>query len=239
MVARAKVAEAEAAAVDRVHSSSDPEWAVVALMDMVGYSRLTALDEVSTHANWHTIQDNVIYRLVARHQGRVVKVGGDEVLMAFQCATSGIACAIELQHEVATYNAQILSDRRLLFRIGVHLGHVLVEDSDLFGNAVNIAARLQTLADPGGVVISLAVLDQLAEKLRRRFEDLGAIPLKNIPDPVRAFRWRDNPTSEAPAPFRVPLKPPVDRPSVAVLPFANVGSGESSCGFKTEVQRPS
>lgn len=205
--------------------------AVVAFMDMVGYSRLTALDEPDTLAHWRTLQAAVIRPLVARYRGRIVKVSGDEVLMAFDTATSGVACSFELQKEIAAYGEALPSDRRLLFRIGVHLGHVYVLEDDFFGNAVNIAARLQALADPAGVVISFAVLHEIAEDFGRQFEELGAIPLKNIPDPVRAYRWGRPPVPRTPASFQVPLMPPTDRPSVAVLPFTTLGPNGSRTDF--------
>lgn len=214
----------------RVTDDGQQRSAVVGFMDMVGYSRLTALDEPGTLLNWRALQDKVIRPVIERCDGRIVKIGGDEVLMTFGTATSGVSCAIELQKEITAYNEQMPSNRCLMFRIGMHLGNVLVDKDDLFGNAVNIAARLQPLADPAGVVISLAVWGQIVEKLRCQFEELGAIPLKNIPDPVRAYRWYGA-TPGTPVSFRVPLKPPMDRPSIAVLPFANRGRKETGADF--------
>ena len=191
---------------------------------MVGYSRLTALDEPGTLAHWQALQSDMIGRLVEEHGGRVFQQKGDEVLMDFESASACVACAFAIQEETVEYASRMPSDRRILFRIGVDLGQVLpIEDSGLYGNALNIAARLQTIADPGGVVVSLAVFAELDDELKERFEDLGAIPLKNIPDPVRAYRWKHSALPVEQVSFRIPLRPPTDCPSVAVLPFVNVG----------------
>ncbi len=158
-------------------------------MDAVGYSRMMAADEAATvrtlTAYWAEIG-----RLVAEAGGRVVDTPGDNLLCEFPAATSAVACALEIQRVLAAHNAGLESERRLVFRIGVHLGEVLAQGARIYGDGVNIAARLEGLAEPGGVCVSQAVRDQVGTKLAVTFDDLGEQTVKNIPLAVRVHRVR-------------------------------------------------
>jgi adenylate cyclase len=202
--------------------SDEAHRAVVGHMDMAGYGRLTALDGPGTLTRLHTIQDQIIRAVVARHGGRVVRFSADEALVEFESANAAVVASIELQERIEAFNQPLSPDRKLRFRIGLHVGEVVIDRDDLFGTAVNIAARLQALADPGGLVLSFGAFEEIPKELRTQFEDMGAIPLKNIPQPVRAYRWCAHTALEGRPPFRVPLRQPAGRPSIAVLPFTNL-----------------
>ncbi len=188
--------------------------------DGVGYSRLMAEDEDATVRTLAACRDG-IGLLVRQHRGRVVDSPGDEVLAEFPTATEAVACALEIQGWLGVQNAPLAAERRLEFRIGVHLGEVRVEGERLYGDGVNIAARLQTLAEPGGVCVSATVRDQLGKKLAASYQDLGPQSLKNIPEPVRTYGVRSGepaasararPRERAPGPIRF----------LAVLPLENL-----------------
>lgn len=157
--------------------------------------------------------------LVARHQGRVFKVTGDGVLVEFASAVNAVQCAVELQHAMLTANGNLQEDHHIVLRIGVNLGDVMVKGGDLYGEGVNIAARLEAIAEPGEVVISGTAHDHVGSKVKVAFEDLGNQPLKNIAEPVRAFR-----VTGTPAIAVAKFKPVTDKPSIAVLPFTNMSS---------------
>jgi TolB-like protein/class 3 adenylate cyclase/cytochrome c-type biogenesis protein CcmH/NrfG len=158
-------------------------------MDAVGYSRMMAADEAATVRTLTAYRDEIA-RLVAEAGGRVVDNPGDNVLCEFPAATSAVACALEIQRTLGELNAPLPSERRLVFRIGVHLGEVLAQGPRIYGDGVNIAARLEGLAEPGGVCVSQAVRDQIGTKLAVAFDDLGEQSVKNIPQAVRVHRVR-------------------------------------------------
>jgi TolB-like protein len=160
--------------------------------------------------------------LVAKHQGRIFKVTGDGVLIEFASAVDAFQCAVELQQAMAVANRDQPENRHVIFRIGVNLGDVMVEGSDLYGDGVNIAARLETIAEPGGIVVSEDAHRQVRNKVDIGFDDLGAQSLKNIAEPVRVYRIVGTPTVVAHAPSQATA----DKPSIAVLPFANL-SGDA------------
>jgi len=191
--------------------------AAILAADVVGYSRLMEQDEAGTMAMLKARRKAVLGPLVAVHQGRVFKVTGDGVLVEFASAVNAVQCAVELQHAMSTANGDLQDDRHIVLRIGVNLGDVMVEGGDLYGDGVNIAARLQAIAEPGGVVISGTAHDHVGTKIRVAFEDLGNQALKNIAQPVRAFR-----VSVIPAATVATSKPVTDKPSIAVLPFTNM-----------------
>jgi len=169
-------------------------------MDAVGYSRLMAADEAATVRTLTAYRDEIA-RLVTSAGGRVVDNPGDNVLCEFPAATSAVACALEIQRVLRELNAPLPSERRLVFRIGVHLGEVLAQGPRIYGDGVNIAARLEGLAEPGGVCVSQAVRDQIGTKLAVVFDDLGEQSVKNIPQAVRVHRVRSAGTgTAAPAP---------------------------------------
>ena len=193
--------------------------------DVVGYSRLMGVDETGTLAALKTLQTDFIDGKITEHQGRTVKLTGDGILVEFPSVVNAVACAAEFQRGMRDRNAGIPQDRRIEFRIGVNLGDVIVEGKDIFGDGVNVAARLESIAKPGGITISGSVRDHVGNRLDLTFEDLGEQTLKNIERPVRVYSValsdssvRD-PEDVAPA-----LQEQLDkeRPSIAVLPFNNM-----------------
>ena len=156
--------------------------------DVVGYSRLMGQDEAGTLAALKARRKDVLEPLVARHRGRIFKVTGDGVFVEFGSAVNAVQCAIELQAAMANANAGLPEDRHIVLRIGINLGDVMVEGSDLYGDGINVAARLEQLAEPGGVLVSGTVFEQIRNKVDTAFADLGAQTLKNIVEPVRVYR---------------------------------------------------
>ena len=155
--------------------------------DVAGYSRLMGIDEegtLATLSDFRLITD----RLIADHGGRICGTAGDSILAAFGSALAAVQCAIDIQNELAASNQALDEGRRMQFRIGVNVGDVMVKEGDIFGDGVNIAARLEGLAEPGGVCISRGVHDHVAKKLPYDFEDLGERSVKNIAQPIRVFR---------------------------------------------------
>jgi adenylate cyclase len=192
--------------------------AAILAADVVGYSRLIGADEGGTLQAFKTIQADLFEPTIAADNGRLVKTTGDGFLVEFSSVVDALRCAVELQREMAERNAAVQTENRIEFRIGVNVGDVVVEDDDIFGDGVNIAARLEGLADPGGICVSARVQEDAAGKLDLAFEDMGEQQLKNIVRPVRVFRLRSDSAGEAAKPS---LALP-DKPSVAVLPFTNM-----------------
>jgi class 3 adenylate cyclase/TolB-like protein len=192
--------------------------------DVVGYSRLMDVDEETT---LHTLRAyrQIIDGLVASHSGRVFGTAGDSVIAEFASPVEAVRCAVEIQQNLEESNADLPKDSLMRSRIGVNLGDVMVEGDDLLGDGVNVASRLEGLADTGGICISGTVYDQVAGKISQGFEFMGAQTLKNIEAPVRAYRVvTDQGLSETPARARALEFAPPDRPSVAILPFKSLGS---------------
>jgi TolB-like protein len=197
--------------------------AAILAADVVGYSRLMELDEAGTLAALKMRRQDVLVPLVAQHNGRVVKLMGDGVLVEFGSAVDAVQCAIRLQKGFAGANEGVEETSRIIMRIGVNLGDVIIEGSDIYGDGVNVAARLEGLAEPGGICVSASVHDQVTGKLSLAFEDLGECTLKNIAKPVRVYHARNGEVSEGAA---RPILALPDKPSIAVLPFQNM-SGDS------------
>jgi adenylate cyclase len=184
--------------------------------DVVGYSRLMGVDEAGTLAALKLVRADLLDPAIERHHGRIVKLTGDGMLAEFPSVVSGLACAVEMQRRLRERNANTTSDRALEFRIGVHLGDVIVDGDDIYGEGVNIAVRLESIAEPGGVTVSQSVRDQVGNRLEVGFDDRGEQTLKNIEKPIRAY----NVLLE-----ELPDEMPSDkeqRPSIAVLPFNNM-----------------
>jgi len=191
--------------------------AAILAADVAGFSRLMGVDEVGA-ARVLREHRAALDPLIASHGGRIVKTTGDGVLLEFPSIVVAVECALAIQRLMAERNAEVPQDRRMLFRIGVNLGDVLIEDDDILGDGVNIAARLEGIAEPGGICISESSYQQVRDKLDVRFEDLGEQQLKNISRPVRVYRV---PLGGSPAKERPTLALP-DKPSIAVLPFQNM-----------------
>jgi adenylate cyclase len=199
--------------------------AAIFAADAAGYSRLMSLDEVETLRRLSAHRET-IDGLIAEYGGRIANTAGDSILAEFPSAVAAVQCAVEVQARLASANEGVPADRRLEFRIGVHVGDVMIRDGDLFGDGVNTAARLQTLAEPGGVCISSAVHEHVRRVLPHRFSDLGPQVAKNIDEPLRAYLLSSGgeaaPATVAAQPRRPKALPLPDRPSIAVLPFNNL-----------------
>ena len=208
--------------------------AAILLMDVVGYSRLISEDENATLKALKGHLKELIRPEIARHDGRVVKTTGDGVLAEFSSAVQAVACALEIQRQMIERNAATPAPRRLEFRIGVNLAEVVFEDGDVFGDGVNVAARMESLATPNGVCVSDDVYRHVRGKVRSEFEDLGAQTLKGIADPIRVFRTKsatDAATTERrPAQDSSRSRSLSQIPWVAVLPFDNL-SGDPEQGY--------
>jgi adenylate cyclase len=188
--------------------------------DVAGYSRLIGEDEAGTLQAFRTIQAELFEPTVATHNGRLVKTTGDGFLVEFSSVVNALRCATEFQARMAEQNATASSDRRIEFRIGINVGDIVVEDGDIFGDGVNVAVRLEGLAQPGGICVSARVQEDATGKLALAFEDIGEQRLKNISRPVRVHRVL---ASGAKRPAKAPAAPlPANKPSVAVLPFTNM-----------------
>ncbi|WP_262273623.1 adenylate/guanylate cyclase domain-containing protein, partial [Microvirga yunnanensis] len=194
--------------------------AAIFAADMAGYSRLMERDEVGT-LKALTAHREVIDRLITEHGGRIANTAGDSVLAEFPSAVEAVQCAMAVQEALVQANQDTPEERRLQFRIGVHVGDVMVRAGDLLGDGVNIAARLESLADPGGLCISEATYGYVRKALPHAFEDLGPQTVKNIEEPVRAFVLKAAAMIPAGQERAKPLPLP-DKPSIAVLPFRNM-----------------
>jgi adenylate cyclase len=191
--------------------------------DVAGYSRLMGADEEGTHERLQAILRELVEPKIEEHRGRVVKNTGDGFLAEFPSVVDAVRCAVEMQRAMAERNGDTPPEKRIEFRIGINLGDVIVEQHDIFGDGVNVAARLEALAEPGEICVSRVVRDQIRDKLDYNFEDLGDQQVKNILRPVRVYRVRVGPAAvDLPAsPEQLPLP---DKPSVAVLAFTNMSS---------------
>ena len=193
--------------------------------DVAAYSRLMGIDEEGTHEHLQAHLGDLINPKIAEHRGRIVKNTGDGFLAEFASVVDAVRCAVEVQRGMADRDLEMADERRIRFRIGINLGDVIAEERDIFGDGVNVAARLEALAEPGGICISRVVRDQVRDRLDYIFEDLGEQAVKNIARPVRVFRVGDNaaPIEERLPAWSQPLPLP-DKPSIAVLPFTNMSS---------------
>jgi adenylate cyclase len=252
----------------------DRRLAAILAADIVGYSRLMGRDEEGTLRLLHTLQEEIIGPRIAEHHGRIFKLMGDGILAEFPSVVEAVRCAIEMQAAIAERSQRIPEDQRILYRIGINLGDIVVAGEDIFGDGVNVAARLEGLADPGGICVRRAVRNEVRDRLNVAFEDMGEIEVKNIARPVRAFRVLPGATTE-PVRARVPAgrKPRrrlrlaaaavaslvvvaagatglwwqpwreaggtsgavctqvPDKPSVAILPFANLSTNQDEAYF--------
>ena len=199
--------------------------AAILAADVVTYSRLMDLDETGTHAAWKSHRGELIDAKITEHEGRTVKLIGDGFLAEFPSVVNAVACAAAIQQGMRERNAGLPRDRRMELRIGINLGDVIVEGDDIYGDGVNVAARLEGIAEPGGIVVSGAVRDNVGNRLDLRFEDMGEQRLKNIDRPVRAYSvLLDIPsalmTSRLDAGSQKTWS--IEKPSIVVLPFNNM-----------------
>jgi adenylate cyclase len=208
--------------------------AAVLAADMVGYSRLMEADETGTLARLKTHRIELIDPAIAKNRGRIIKTTGDGMLVEFHSVVDAVLCAAEVQHRMAKRNVDVAPARWMQFRIGINLGDVIVDGNDIFGDGVNVAARLEMLADPGGICVSGAVRDQVGDRLEDvGFEDLGEQAVKNIVRPIRVYRVRLEPASKAgQEDAKNTAAAPVlaRKPSIAVLPLVNM-SGDPQQEF--------
>jgi adenylate cyclase len=203
--------------------------AAVLAADVAGYSRLMGRDEERTLANLKSSRKTLFDPAIAAHRGRIVKTTGDGMLVEFASAVDAARCAVEVQRSMAAQNADVPQDLRIEFRIGIHVGDIIIDDNDIFGDGVNIAARLEGIAEPGGICISDDAHRQIRGKIDIAFDDIGEQTLKNIVEPMRA--WHIRLAGEAapairssPPPIRVQDLALPDKPSIVVLPFDNMSA---------------
>jgi adenylate cyclase len=205
--------------------------AAILVADVAGYSRLMGCDECGTVADLEDAR-RVFRGSIESHQGRVIDMAGDSVLAVYETATGAVASALAIQHELAERSVAVAEDSRMRFRIGVHLGDVMEQaDGTVYGEGVNIAARLEALAEPGGITVSDAVQCAIRNRMSAPFDDLGEQRVKNIAQPVRAYKVYDAARLAAAAPATAPpARERADKPQIAVLPFLNM-SGDAEQEF--------
>jgi TolB-like protein/Flp pilus assembly protein TadD len=192
--------------------------AAILAADVAGYSRLMGIDEEGTHQNLKTHCSELVEPKIEQHRGRIIKNTGDGFLAEFTSVVDAVRCATEIQRGMTVRNADVPDDRQIEFRMGIHQGDIIVDRGDIFGDGVNLAARLEGIADPGGICISARVQEDVRGALDLPFDDIGDQQLKNIQRPVRAYRinLQNKPATSRPSPA-LP-----DKPSIAVLPFLNL-----------------
>jgi adenylate cyclase len=194
---------------------------LVAIMaaDVVGYSRLMGEDETGTLTALKQHRASLIDPTISEHQGRIVKLMGDGMLIEFGSVVDAVECAVSIQRGMVERNTDTPDSRQITFRIGVNLGDIIIDGDDIYGDGVNVAARLEGLAEPGGICVSEKVFAEVRNKLETGFEDLGPQQVKNIAEPVRAYRVTLDQAPAAPSTAPLPVS---DKPSIAVLPFDNM-----------------
>ena len=205
--------------------SETRKLAAILAADVVGYSRLAGADEDRTLSRLRGLRTDLIDPAVAAHHGRIVKRTGDGSLIEFRSVVDAVRCAIEVQNGLVERNAGVPLERRIQFRVGVHLGDVVEEaDGDLMGDGVNIAARLEGICEPGAICLSEQAYWQVKSRLDLKVSDLGPTQLKNIAEPIRVYALQVGaPAHAKPAPAPAPEKSAPPRLSIVVLPFANIG----------------
>jgi TolB-like protein/class 3 adenylate cyclase len=201
--------------------------AAILAADVAGYSRLMGADEEGTHERVQAHLSELGEPKIGEHRGRIVKNTGDGFLAEFASVMDAVRCAAEIQRGMIDRELEVPEERRITFRVGINLGDVIVEEHDISGDGVNVTARLEALAEPGGICVSRVVRDQVRDKLDFAFEDLGEQRVKNIARPVRVYAMRPEAVADLPA-ASVPPATPISQPAVAprlsivVLPFANL-----------------
>ena len=205
--------------------------------DIAGYSQLIGADEEGTLRQLKAHRKELVDPKIIEHHGRIVKTTGDGMLVEFVSVFDAVRCAVDIQRGMAERNVDIPTDRRIQFRIGINVGDIISDENDIYGDGVNVAARLEALAEPGGICVSRIVHEQVCDKLDFSFEDMGEQQVKNIARPVRTHRILhntrcDEPISAAASSLRS-ARPLLQKPSIAVLPFANI-SGDAEQEYFSE-----
>ena len=199
--------------------------AAILIADVIGYSRMMEADEEGTRARLRKLHAEIIDPGIAADGGRIVKTSGDGTLVEFPSAVDAVRNAVRTQAVIREHNREIPEDRKIVYRVGINVGDIIVEGDDIFGDGVNVASRLEGLCIPGEVYISGNVYEHIKDKLSVDFEDLGEQTVKNISNPVRMYRVFDANTQDTPArPTAMAPPPPPDKPSIAVLPFDNMSN---------------
>src|SRR6202035_3458186 len=203
--------------------------AAILAADVAGYSRLMGADEECTHERLKEVHRQLVDPKIAEHHGRIVKTTGDGLLVEFASVVDAVRCAAEVQRAMIDGEPEVPDERRIRLRIGINLGDVIAEDTDIFGDGVNVAARLEALAEPGGICISRSVPDNIRDKLPYPFEDRGEQSVKNIARPVRVYALRpeavaDLPELSAPPAASIPQPPVAPHLTIVVLPFADLSN---------------
>jgi adenylate cyclase len=198
--------------------------AAIVVADIAGYSRIMGADEEGTLAALKAIRSDVLDPTIAQHHGRVVKTAGDGVLMEFASVVDAARCCLAVQRAMAARNADVPEDRHIAFRVGIHLGDVMVDGEDIYGDGVNVAARLEGLAQPGGLCLSNPAYEQVRDRLDIAWSDGGEYEIKNIVRPIRVWRWEVDAATAATAALP-------DKPSIAVLPFENMSTDPEQAYF--------
>ena len=198
--------------------------AAILAADVVGYSRLVGVDEEGTLARLRVLRREVVDPMIKEHRGRIVRITGDGILVEFASVVDAVRCAVDTQREMALRNSEVPADQRIEFRIGINLGDIMDDEGDIYGDGVNVAARLEALAPPGGICVSRVVRDQVRDKLNFTFDDRGEQQVKNIARPVRIFdvKLAGEIRTLSSFPGVTPPLPLPDKPSIAVLPFQNM-----------------
>ncbi len=196
--------------------------AAIMSADVAGYSRLMGKDETGTLSALKALRKELFAPKVTTHHGRIVKLMGDGALVEFSSVVDAVECAVAVQQGMAERNADTPEGKRIAFRIGVNMGDIIIEGNDLYGDGVNVAARMQELAAPGGVTLSATAHEHAMAKVDVGFRDGGEHELKNIAKPVRIYHWSDDASRQAGIADKESSLPLPDKPSIAVLPFVNM-----------------
>jgi len=204
--------------------------------DVVGYSRLMGIDEEGTLAGLNTVRRNLFDPTIAEHRGRIVRAMGDGLLVEFNSVVDAVRCALKVQSEMPQHTEEMPADRRIWFRVAIAMGDVVTDGDLIYGQGVDTASRMESLAEPGGINVSRAVRDQVRDRLTIAFEDLGEHEVKNIARPVRAFRIvMDTPSAAPASTARKKAAARPERPGLVVLPFQNLGGDAEAESFLDSV----